>query len=57
MTRFPLSHRLAGDTGMATAEYALVTVAAAAFAAVLLAIVRSDAVRSALTGVFTSALG
>lgn len=42
---------------MTTAEYAVGTLAAVAFAVVLLAIVRSDAVRSALTGVITSALG
>ncbi len=45
------------DKGMATAEYALVTVAAAAFAGVLIALVKSSAVRDLLAGIFTSALG
>ena len=44
------------DAGMTTAEYAVGTVAAVAFAGLLLAIVRSDAVRAALTGIITSAL-
>ena len=47
----------AADAGMTTAEYAVGTLAAAAFAAVLIVIVRSDAVRSALTGIITTALG
>jgi len=42
---------------MATAEYALVTLAAAGFAGLLLVILKSDAVRSALTGIITRALG
>jgi hypothetical protein len=41
---------------MSTAEYAVGTLAACSFAAVLIAIVRSDAVRSALSKVITSAL-
>jgi hypothetical protein len=45
-----------GEAGMTTAEYAVGTLAAVAFAAVLLVIVRSDAVRAALTGIITSAL-
>ncbi|MCB2412837.1 DUF4244 domain-containing protein [Demequina sp. TTPB684] len=44
------------DDGMATVEYALVTVAAAAFAAVLIAIVKSPEVRSALTSIVSGAL-
>lgn len=48
--------RSAGEAGMTTAEYAVGTVAAVAFAAVLIAIVRSDAVRSALTSIITTAL-
>ncbi len=46
----------AADAGMTTAEYAVGTLAACAFAAVLLAVVRSGAVKSALTGLITSAL-
>lgn len=48
--------RLSADAGMSTAEYAVGTVAAVAFAVVLYKIVRSDAVSSALTSIVTSAL-
>ena len=44
------------EEGMATVEYALVTVAAAAFAAVLIAIVKSPEVRSALASLVGQAL-
>jgi hypothetical protein len=44
------------DRGMSTAEYAVGTVAAVAFAVVLYRIVQSDSVRSALTDIVTSAL-
>jgi hypothetical protein len=54
-TRFErLAHQ--GQQGMTTAEYAVGTLAACAFAATLLAVVRSGAVRSALVGLITSAL-
>ena len=43
--------------GMTTAEYAVGTLAAVAFAAVLLAVVKSGAVMSALTSIITTALG
>jgi len=46
-----------GDRGMATVEYAMVTIAAAAFAAALIAIIRSPEVREALAGVIGQALG
>lgn len=49
--------RRSREAGMTTAEYAVGTIAAAAFAAVLIGIVRSPAVRSALTGIITTALG
>lgn len=42
---------------MTTAEYAVGTLAACAFAAVLLVVVRSGAVKSALAAVITAALG
>lgn len=45
------------DCGMTTAEYAVGIMAACTFALVLLGVVRSDAVRSALTGIVQSALG
>ena len=48
--------RAAADAGMTTAEYAVGTLAACAFAAVLMAVVRSGAIKSALTGLITSAL-
>jgi hypothetical protein len=44
------------DAGMTTAEYAVGTVAAVAFAVVLYKIVRSPAVSSALSSIVTSAL-
>ncbi|WP_299446712.1 DUF4244 domain-containing protein [uncultured Phycicoccus sp.] len=46
-----------GEEGMTTAEYAVGTVAAVAFAALLLAVVRSAPVKSALTQIVVSALG
>ena len=48
--------RDAADAGMTTAEYAVGTLAACAFAAVLMADVRSGAVKSALTDLIASAL-
>lgn len=44
------------QAGMTTAEYAVGTLAACAFAAVLMVVVRSGAIKSALTGLITSAL-
>ncbi len=44
------------DKGMTTAEYAVGTLAAVAFAAALIAVVKSDAVRSALGRIIQSAL-
>ena len=48
--------RALGDAGMTTAEYAVGTVAAVAFAVVLFKVVQSPAVHSALAGVVTGAL-
>jgi hypothetical protein len=48
--------RAAIDAGMSTAEYAVGTVAAVAFAVVLYKVVRSPAVSSALTSIVNSAL-
>jgi hypothetical protein len=48
--------RVQAELGMTTAEYAVGTIAAVAFAAVLYKIVQSDAVSSALTSIVTSAL-
>lgn len=44
------------DGGMTTAEYAVGTLAAVAFAAVLMAVVKSGTVKSALTGIIQAAL-
>lgn len=44
------------EAGMATAEYALVTLAAAAFAALLIAILRGGQVRDLLFGIISDAL-
>jgi hypothetical protein len=54
-----LGRRLAeaADSGMATAEYALVTLAAAGFAGLLLAILKGGEVRALLLGIITRALG
>lgn len=60
MTRTALPGRLAtlatDDDGMSTVEYAVGTVAAAAFAALLYAIVSGDNVLAALTGIVERAL-
>jgi hypothetical protein len=48
--------RAAAERGMSTAEYAVGTVAAVAFAVVLYRIVRSDAVSSALSSIVDKAL-
>jgi Protein of unknown function (DUF4244) len=60
--RWTLGHRVArlrrtAESGMTTAEYAVGTLAACAFAAVLLVVVKSGGVRSALAAVITAALG
>lgn len=49
--------RALGEEGMTTAEYAVGTVAAVAFAGLLLTIVRSGPVKSALSGIIVGALG
>lgn len=51
-----LSWLLSGDDGMSTAEYAIGTLAAAAFASVLYAVVTSDAVTAALASLVQRAL-
>jgi len=54
-TRWKVIRNAAG-AGMTTAEYAVGTLAACAFAATLLAVVRSGTIRSALSGLIASAL-
>ncbi|MGW0040763.1 DUF4244 domain-containing protein [Rhodococcus sp. NPDC003348] len=44
------------DDGMSTAEYAIGTIAAAAFGAVLYSVVTGDSIVSALTGIIDKAL-
>jgi Flp pilus assembly pilin Flp len=46
----------ADDTGAATAEYAIATMAAVAFAGLLVVIMRSDEVRAILTDLVRRAL-
>jgi hypothetical protein len=48
--------RLRNDDGMTTAEYAVGTIAACAFAAVLFKVVQSGAVQDALTSLIQTAL-
>lgn len=48
--------RRSAEAGMSTAEYAVGTLAACTFAAVLVAVVKSSAVSAALTKLITSAL-
>lgn len=44
------------ESGMATAEYAIATIAAVGFAGLLIAILKSEAVHSALENIITTAL-
>lgn len=47
---------VSGDEGMATAEYAIATLAACGFAGLLVVILRSEEVRGLLTGIVARAL-
>ncbi|NUK00802.1 DUF4244 domain-containing protein [Streptomyces lunaelactis] len=51
-----LARRMRGDAGMTTSEYAMGTIAACAFAAVLYKVVTSGAVSGALQSVIGKAL-
>lgn len=51
-----LRARLRGDAGMNTAEYAVGTLAAVAFAGVLLKVLTSSRIQTALTAVIDRAL-
>ncbi len=51
-----LARRLRADDGMNTAEYAVGTIAAVAFAGILLKVVTSGAVQNALTAIIERAL-
>jgi hypothetical protein len=52
-----LRERLRGDAGMNTAEYAVGTLAAVAFAGILLKVVTSEPVRNALSRTIEGAIG
>jgi hypothetical protein len=52
----PLIARMRGDAGMNTAEYAVGTLAAVAFAGLLLKVLTSGTVQAALTAVIDRAL-
>ncbi len=54
--RTRLWHLMADDSGMSTAEYAIGTIAAAAFGAVLYAVVTGDSIVDALTKIIDRAL-
>jgi len=47
---------LTHESGMATAEYAIATIAAVGFAGLLITILKSEAVHSALANIITTAL-
>ncbi|MBH0781358.1 DUF4244 domain-containing protein [Nocardia bovistercoris] len=54
--RIRLRRFAAAEEGMSTAEYAIGTVAAAAFGAVLYGVVTGDSIVDALTGIIDKAL-
>ncbi len=54
--RTRLARLLINDDGMSTAEYAIGTIAAAAFGAVLYGVVTGDSIVNALTGIIDKAL-
>lgn len=56
IARVVASIRHQGEAGMATAEYAIATVAAAGFAGLLIVILRSDQVRGMLLAIVQRAL-
>lgn len=56
LLRLWLGRRAAGEHGMATAEYAIATLGAVAFAGLLVVILRSEEVRGFLLGIIRAAL-
>jgi hypothetical protein len=52
-----LRSRMSGDEGMNTAEYAVGTIAAVAFAGILLKVLTSGTVEAALSAIIQRALG
>ena len=51
-----IRRRIGGDSGMTTAEYAVGTLAAVAFAGVLLKVLTSASIQSALSAIVSRAL-
>lgn len=56
LLRLWIAKRVVGQQGMATAEYAIATLGAVAFAGLLVVIMRSDEVRGFLLGIIRAAL-
>lgn len=56
MQRESMSGRVEADEGAVTAEYAIATIAAVGFAALLVVVLRSDEVRGLLLNLVTHAL-
>ncbi|SKC75158.1 DUF4244 domain-containing protein [Krasilnikoviella flava] len=54
--RAPRTQGVDPEAGLATAEYAVATVAAVGFAGLLIAVLKSDTVRGLLEGIISSAL-
>lgn len=54
--RAKLTMLAAGESGMSTVEYAIGTVAAAAFGAILYSVVTGDSIVTALSNIITRAL-
>lgn len=54
--RFRLNRFLADESGMSTVEYAIGTIAAAAFGAILYNVVTGDSIVGALTSIISRAL-
>ncbi|WP_408637595.1 DUF4244 domain-containing protein [Nocardia terpenica] len=54
--RTRLIRAIVADEGMSTAEYAIGTLAAAAFGAILYTVVTGDSIVTALTGIIDKAL-
>ncbi|WP_373686646.1 DUF4244 domain-containing protein [Nocardia terpenica] len=54
--RTRLIRAIVADEGMSTAEYAIGTLAAAAFGAILYTVVTGDSIVAALTGIIDKAL-
>lgn len=55
--RVRTTSRLPADAGMATAEYAIATLAAVGFAGVLIVVLKGNEVKGLLSGIVRQALG